>query len=750
MVELRRLLAVAHAVTLTGPGGIGKSRLALHAAHRLGRHFADGAWLVELAEPDSPDRVPHAIAQALKVYERPGEAVEDALIAHLRERRLLLVLDNCEHLLEACRPVVSAIVSRCDSVRVVCTSRQRLGVPGEAVLAVPPLDVSITGGRLSVEALAKVEALSLLVDRAQAVAPDFALTDENSDPAAEVCQCLDGLPLAIELAAVRLAHLSVADLRDRLDDRFKLLTARREQLSPRHRALRATVEWSYDLLGEGERILWRRLSVFAGGFGIDAAEIVCSGAGLDRDEIVDLVGSLVDRSILMMTLTGSRGRYRLLETMRLYGAERLREAGEAHALQQRHAAWCSGLLRVGDRPMWATAGSADVIDELDTEWANLEAALDFCGRSTADAESGLGLATNLWLYWVARGRYRMGRAHLETFLAMVPAPDLSRAMALWASGFLAQAVGDHDGALLRFEEAHRITERAGSDRELAYTLLGLGLVRLRRGEMDEALGLFAASRETSLRAKDSVGRSFTNWFLSTLLAAAGRPTDARALAVEGLDGLNGSGDTVLRGVLSPVLGIVQWQLGDDSAAEMTLKEAVRLQGRVGHRWALVTSMEALAWVAASSGRLERAARLQGAIASMWQELGIAPAPYWQVNRDRCEGAVRDGLDEARCDACFEQGLALSREDQIAFALDDGFPVEQVVGRRDDGSFTLSARELEVARLVADGLSNRGIAGALFVSVATVKTHVSHILQKLALDSRAQLAIWVTAQPSLTG
>jgi non-specific serine/threonine protein kinase len=751
LLEIRRLLAVAHTVTLTGPGGIGKSRLALHVAHKLGRHFAGGVWLVELAELDSPDRVPHAIAHALKVHERPGDTIEEALVAHLRERRLLLVLDNCEHLLEACRGLVSFIVSRCDTVRVLCTSRQRLGVPGEAIVLVTPLDVPTVEEQLSVEALGDVEALSLLVDRAQALTPDFTLTDENCGAAADICRRLDGMPLAIELAAVRLTFLSAADLVDRLDDRFRLLTAAREQQSRRHQALRATVEWSHDLLSEQERILWRRLSVFAGGFGIEAAEAVCSGEGLDRQRIVELIGSLVERSVLTMGQRGPRGRYRLLETMRLYGGERLREAGEAHELQRRHAAWCSELLWDVDRPVWRSAGRADVIDELDVEWANVEAALDFCARSPADAVAGLRMATNLWLYWVARGAYRMGRRHLEVLLATVPTSDPSRAMGLWASGFLAQALGDHDAALIAFEEARRISEDSESDDELAYALLGLGLVRLRRGETEQALGLLVAASETSLQVEDPVVRSFTLWPVVIVLAAAGQPADALPLAAEGLGRIESFGDSVLRGVLSTALGIAQWALGEPHAAETTLKEAVRLQDRVGHRWALVTSLEGLAWVAAATGRLDRAAQVLGAVASLWEELGIAPAPYWQVHRDRCEAALRAGLEEARYQACFEQGRALGRAEQVALARDDEVPSPPASDSKGAHTFTLSARELEVAGLVADGLSNPAIAAALFVSVPTVKTHVSHILQKLALDSRVQLASWVAANaPGLAG
>jgi non-specific serine/threonine protein kinase len=609
-------------------------------------------------------------------------------------------------------------------------------------VVVSPLDVPAPAANPSVEALAGVEALSLLVERAQALAPDFALTDENCEAVADVCRRLDGMPLAIELAAVRLASLSAADLLDRLDDRFRLLTAPREQRSQRHQALRATVDWSHGLLSDDERILWRRLSVFAGSFGIDAAEAVCSGEGLDRDGIVDLLGSLVDRSILMMARGGARGRYRLLETMRLYGAERLREAGEVLDLQRRHAAWCSQLLWDGDAPMWRTLGRADLIDELDVEWANVEAALDFCRGSVADAELGLQIATNLWIYWVARGRYRMGRQHLDVFLAMVPPSDPRRAMALWASAFLAQATGDHDEAFVGFEEARRISERAGVDRELAYAVLGLGVVRLRRGEIERAVELLAAARETSLRADDSVGHAFVLWPLTMVYAAAGQSAEARSLVRAGLTSIEPFGDTLFRGVLSMVLGIVELQLGDVHVAEMTLKEAVRLQNRMGHRWGLVTSLEGLAWVAAASGRLERAAGLQGAVASLWQELGIVPAPFWQADRDRCQATLRTGLGAARYQACFEQGLALDRRQQAALALDDALPSLPAPRKKDDDAFILSARELEVARLVADGLSNPGIGRALFVPVPTVTPHVSHILQKLALDSRVQLASWV--------
>jgi non-specific serine/threonine protein kinase len=751
LTEVKRLLAAARVVTLTGPGGIGKSRLALRAAHQLGRYFPQGVWMAELAELDGPDLVPYALARSMSVYDRPEDSIADALVAHLRQRRLLVVLDNCEHLLPACRKLVVSLVSACAGVRVLCTSRERLGVPGEATVVLPALELPADGERLPVAGAAEVEALRLLIERAVAVAPGFALTEENCGAAGDICRRLDGLPLAIELAAARLASMTPGDLLERLDDRFRLLAADRPARPGRSQALRAAVDWSHDLLGPQERMLWRRLSVFAGGFGLAAAEAVCAGPGLESERIVDLIGRLVDSSILTMAQGGRHGRYRMLETVRLYGAERLREAGEDRELRHRHAAWHAELISPGDRPWWGGPGQAGVLNALDAEWANVEAALDFCGGSPAGAEPGLPelglrMAADLWLFWLVRGRYQIGRRHLETFLHMAPAPTATRTMALWAFGFLAQSTGDHEIALAGFEEARRVSEQTGGDRELAYALFGLGLVRLRLGEAELASDLLAASRETMQRVDDAFGRALGLYFFSTAMAAAGRLADARRLALEGLAASDRAGDTFAREILSTLLGIVEWLIGDLQPAEARLKEAVRLQDRIGHRWGMATSLEALAWVAGSSGRPERAALLLGASAAMWQELGNTLPPYWQVHHDGCDAAARAGVGEGHYRARWQEGYALSRDRAVGAALDEQGTVPAArpapAAAVAEDAFELSARELEVARLVADGLSNPAIASALFVSVATIKTHVSHILAKLGLDSRTQLARWV--------
>jgi non-specific serine/threonine protein kinase len=429
--------------------------------------------------------------------------------------------------------------------------------------------------------------------------------------------------------------------------------------------------------------------------------------------------------------------------MRLYGLERLREAGEESALQRRHAAWCADLVSGGEL-LWDWSES--VIDVLDVEWANVEAALEYCRRSPPDAEMGLRMACDLGGYWVVRGRYRMGRGHLEALLAMVPVPSVTRALALFSIGFLAQATEETEAALAACKEARRVSAETGGDREMGYALIGLGLVRLRLGELEDAIELLAAARETMQRVNDPVGRTLGLYFLATALTVDGQLTDAVEVAREGLDHTGESDVTLGRGIVGAGLGVLNWLLGDAEGAEARLREAVRIQDRLGHRWGLATSLEGLAWVAASSGRPERASLLLGAAGSFWQELGVAPAPLWRVHHEACEAAVRKELGEVRYRTAWEQGFTLDRGQAMALALEDEVPSARGAAQAndDDDGFELSARELEVARLVADGLSNPAIAATLFVSRATVKTHVSHILRKLALDSRVQLARWVAA------
>src|SRR4051794_14303723 len=517
----------------------------------------------------------------------------------------------------------------------------------------------------------------------------------------------------------------------------------------RSQTLRATVDWSYELLSDEERMLWRRLSVFAGSFTLEAAEQVCAGAGLERERIVDLIASLVSKSILTMPHHGRRGRYRLLETLRLYGEQRLAEAGEEVEQAGKHARWYAERVSGGDRPWWARPEQREGFEMLDVEWANVEAALDFLTASPPHAELGLRMAADLWLYWLVRGHYRAGTGRLEAFLAIEPAPSPTRAMALWALAFLTQGTGDHapPRALTALEEGRRVCDETGGDRELAYVLQGLALVHLRLGHVDLAADFSAQSRERMLRADDPTGWVLCLYLLATV-ASARRSADARRLAGEALEAGERTGDEMIRGLANGMIGAIEWLSGDMRSAEARLKEAVRIQDAIGHRWGMLTSLAGLAWVAGSCGQLERAAVLLGAGAALSNELGITLFPYAQVHHDACEATVRAGLGEARYRGAWDRGHGLARERVAGAALEETHASGRdaaAAGAPARDADELSARELEVARLAAKGLSTPAIAAALFVSVATVKPHVSHILGKLDLNSRVQLAGWVAGR-----
>lgn len=746
LIEIRRLLASTPAVTLTGPGGIGKSRLAVRAARRLDRHFPDGTWLVELADLDEPELVGDAVARSLGAQERQGQPITETLLTHLQDRRALVILDNCEHVLDACRALVVAILSACPRMRVVCTSRERLDVPGEAVIPVSGLAFPTGDNEPAGDRWHEIEALRLLVERTVALAPEFVLNADNIAAAVEICRHLDGLPLAIELAAVRLASMSMEDLRDRLDDRLSLLTARTATGAERGQTLRATMDWSYELLSDEERTLWRRLSVFAGSFGLRAAEDICAGHGLERERIVDLMAGLVAKSILTLGHGGSRGRYRLLETLRVYGAERLAEADEDAAMAAAHAHWYARRFSGGDRPWWSGRAQAATLVDLDVEWANVETALDFFARDPSGSTTGLRMATDLLLYWLVRGRFRAGCRRLEHLLAADTAPRPERVMALRALGFLLQATGDYTSPLPLFEEASTLGERAGNAREMGYVLHGLGLLHLRRGEIDRARGFATRGCELMREADDPAGYALLCCFRTTCILSDGDWEEAHRMATEALIASEHAEESFARGIAYGLLGMALWLQGDSAAAEENLREAVDIQSRIGHRWGLLTTLETLAWVVNTAGQPERAAMLLGATAAMSREFGVPLFPYGpaQEHHDACERVLRRDLGEARYLDCRRRGQSLDPQGVLALAAarsasSDGSG--EVVPDITEPS-VLSTREWEVARLVARGLSNPAIAAELFVSGATVKTHVSHILSKLGLGSRTQLGTWL--------
>ncbi|MBP2329412.1 putative ATPase [Kibdelosporangium banguiense] len=405
LAAARRLLSVSRLLTLTGPGGVGKTRLALRMAAQLSRAFPDGVWLVSLATLDDDALVPQTVAETLGIRDESSGEILDDIIEYLRGRGLLLVLDNCEHLLDACAALVDAILSASEGVRVLATSQHRLNLTGEQLLEVPPLRVptpaELARGRGAAKAFS---ALQLFVDRATPVVPGFTMTAGNLEHVARLCLRLDGLPLAIELAAVRLRSHSIEQLVERLDDRYRLLTESSCDALSRHQTLRATMDWSYELCTQQEQVVWALLSVFAGSFDLSGAEAVCAGEDIEPADIVDIVAGLVDKSILVGERHDDTLRYRLLSSLRDYGLEKLTELGKVSAARGRHRDHY--LHRAEDyERQWFGPRQPEIAEDLRTELDNFRAALTYCVTTPGEAQHGLHLAETLWCHWIPRGAH---------------------------------------------------------------------------------------------------------------------------------------------------------------------------------------------------------------------------------------------------------------------------------------------------------------------------------------------------------
>ncbi len=427
MTEVKRLLPTARLLTLTGTGGAGKTRLALHVAADVLEEFPNGVWLVELAALSDPALVPHTIASALRIREASGSPMLATLLDYLQYKKLLLMLDNCEHLIEACAHLAEAMLRACPDLRILATSREPLGVPGELAWRVPSLSLPEPGWLPSPETLMKYGAVRLFIERAAVGQPTFTLTPQNSVPVATVVQRLDGIPLAIELAAARVQGLSVEQIARRLDDLFRLLTRGSRTSPPRHQTLQGVLDWSYHLLSEAEQMVLRRLAVFAGGWTLEAAEEVCGG-GVEFD-VLDLLTQLVFKSLVLMDERGGEVRYRFLETVRQYSWNKLSSSGEIAKLRERHR---DSSLRLVERAEVELQGPNQRmwLERLETEHDNLRAALEWSLTEGGGAEPGLRLAGCLWRFWHERGYWSEGRRWLEAALERSSTSTASRAKAL--------------------------------------------------------------------------------------------------------------------------------------------------------------------------------------------------------------------------------------------------------------------------------------------------------------------------------
>jgi predicted ATPase len=633
--EVKRQLATTRLLTLTGAGGCGKTRLALQVADDLLWEYPEGVWLVELGALTEGGLVTQEVAQAVGVKEEPGRKLEETLAEALRSRRLLLVLDNCEHLVGACAALAQQLLGACPGVQILATSREALGIAGETLFRVPSLAYPDAQRLPAADAqrvgmLAEYEAVELFVDRARLGQSGFTLTAANGVSVASVCQRLDGIPLAIELAAARVRVLSVEQIVSRLDDRFRLLTGGSRTTLPRQQTLRATLDWSYDLLSEPERVLLRRLAVFAGGFTLGAAEGVCAGEEIEEEEVLDLLGQLADKSLVLAEEQAGESRYRLLETIQRYGAEKLAASGEEAALRGRHRDRYLSLAEQAE-PDLRGPRQGKWLTRLEAEHENLRAALLWTSER-GEGEAGLRLGAALWWFWYVRGYLTEGRERLATVLAVAgsEAARATRARALNGAGVLAYGQGECEAARALHEESLAIKREIGDQRGIASSLNNLGSVAFNQGEYEAARAL----HEESLAIEREIG-------------------DQQGIALS----LNN-------------LGLMAKEQGDYAAARALYEESLAIFREIGDQQGVAYNLEGLAAVVAALGQPGRAARLFGAAEALRAAIGAPLAPNEQAEYDRDVAVARAALDEAAFAAAWAQGRALSLEQAITLALGD--------------------------------------------------------------------------------
>lgn len=737
VASLRRQLRQVRVLTLTGPPGVGKTRLALRAVEEWPRGPVDEIRFVDLLPLSDPVLLPAEVARSLGLDDASTRWDVDGLARHIGDRHLLLLLDNGEHLLDACAVLVSSLIRTCPNLRVLTTSRGSLHIRAETVVQVAPMPVPAEGS-------VGGDALELLLTRAAALAPGFAADDADRHLAATLCRRLDGIPLAIELAAGRLRTLTLAQILDRLPARFEVLTGRDATAPAHQRTLRATLDWSRDLASEDERTLWRRASVFPAGFDLDAAEAICHGDELDADRVLEALEGLVDKSIVTATREGSTMRYRMLESVRDYGREALRATGEWDALGARHFAHHAELCHRAwdhwnhrDQPYW--------FDRLEAEHGNLRAALDWALEH--DVEAGAAMAGDMWLYWEARNHLTEGRRRLATFLAQLPAVSAARPKTLWVAGYLGVAQGDLDAGLTALHAAVEAARERGDAEGEAFATQYLGLSRLFAGELSAAEELL----ERAYRKHLAVGSrtavfALTDLAVTVMLAGeVSRALDLYAVAwrTGGEDGDPWTLSHLLWG-----LGVATLLDGEVERAEALERDALQRIAPLDERSGIALCLEALAWIAAARDLPERAATLQGASTAVWESIPARLPQPLRHHAQLCEDHGVRRLGTMRRERLYETGRRLDRSAAVTLGLGQHAtdPVPTVA--RADAS-GLSPREREVAALVAEGLTDREIAVRLVIGQRTAESHVQHILAKLGFRKRTQIATWVTRRTTST-
>jgi predicted ATPase/DNA-binding CsgD family transcriptional regulator len=671
------------------------------------------------------------------------------LADYMASRHLLLVLDNCEHLLDACAVLADTLLRACPDLKILSTSREPLGVGGETVLEVSPLPLPEDDRASSPEALLRFDAIRLFVERARTAWPQFDVTPSNAAEVCALCRHLDGLPLALELAAGRLRAFTVGQILEQIDRRFRLLSTGSRVGSVRHQSLKAAIDWSFALLSTEEQIVWRRLSVFAGSFDLAGVDAICAGKGGPEGTVADVVASLVDKSVLRRELHGSTPRYRMLETIREYGRQRLRASGEESSVTKTYREWYAELAGSVFEHSWGPS-QLDWWDRAHLELANIRDVLRSCMAEPDEADEGLEAAASLEHYWLTRGSMSEGRRWLDALLDVARRPTKGRAMALAVDGWLAQLQGDIPKGLELFVESERVAADLGDEATLCLASTALGGGMLWEGDLDRAESLFERcldlqqglpDRRWAANALGSLGG------VSSLRGDHARSFDLFARAV---DLSRAGGDRYFQTWMLLGQAVEAWSMADRAGAGRILTEALRLSQAVDNKVGMGIAVEGLAWVASLTHRPERTARLLGGVQTLWQTIPAKLQPHLVGYHDACLADARSALGDREFDRVYRDGRDLSSDQLVSLALEEAEPEPYVLRSASRRlSAELTPRESEIAGLVAQGLSNRDIASRLVVSQRTAETHVEHILTKLGFTSRTQIAAWVADQEAST-
>lgn len=739
--EIKRLLSTARLVTVTGAGGVGKTRTTLRVAAEVRKDFTGGAWLVELGALPDGKLLPAVVAEGLGLRDQTSRRCETVLAEYLARQRLLLVLDGCEHLVEPCAVLVHMLLRAAPGLRVLVTSRQALGVYGEHLFPLAPLPVPPEGRwEQTAEPNPGVE---LFLERAQAVERRFTLSEENRVAVGQLCRRLDGIPLAIELAAGRMRTLSVQEIVSRLDDRFQLLTGGSRGRPARHKTLRTAIGWSYQLCSPDERLLWALTSVFPDDFDLTAVREVCTDDELPACEVLDLVSGLVDKSILLRDDHPSDARYRLLDTLRDYGLLRLRQWRSEVLTRGRHRDYYLRLARQCEAE-WCGPDQIVWYRRIFAEQANMWAALEFCLSDPKELQKGLELAAALTPLSIASGAMREGRHYFDRILALDldPGPALTHALVMCA--WLAMVQGDLDAAEARLEECRPHVDDRRDAATAGWMAFVAGAVALFRGDPAAAVTLGRRSAELHAHGGDPALGFVEGLTLQSMALAMSGDFDQAAARIEELRELcERYGEQWMRSYTDYFRAMVALGRGEFDAAATHARDALQVKRQLRDGLGVALLLDLLAAADVARGRAERAARLLGSAGRLWPVIGTPQlsSPGLEAARQECERQAREQLGD-RYEAAVLAGADLDLDAAVAFALDEQ---PSAVTRKPVGWAPLTRREREIAEFVADGMTNQEIATRLVISRRTADSHVHHILTKLGLANRAQIATWVAVR-----